>query len=133
MVGRGTHAMKFTCFICLIFGLFNSVQSLDSIDKDRGFVETIKCCEFTNDNQSCVRMCEPSEALSTTETSFDSESTDYSNQKEVVEEEVFAKPATFSFAVNPSHICRKGFRLDSQGNCRKVFGSPVEKTTEQHK
>lgn len=138
MIESGAHTMKLNSLFCVIFGLFSSVQSLESGVNNKGCVGINQCCEFkeTEAGITCARFCEPRihcatpKTPSTTEAAFDPETADYANLKEVVEEQIIQKPATFALSMNTAHICRKGFRLDSFGKCRRVLGPTIEKTTE---
>lgn len=116
--------MNSASIFCLFLVLV-CVVSLETKIDENGCVWSYKCCEFKeiNGNVTCFRLCEPEINCEPTETPDDQ------NQTEVVEEPIFQKPAAFAFSMNANHICRKGFRLDSKGICKRVFGAPVEKTT----
>ena len=111
----------FSLFLVLV-----SVVSLETKIDENGCVWSYKCCEFKEIDGSvtCSKLCEPEINCEPTEASNDGQ-----NQTEVVEEPIYQKPAAFAFSMNASHICRKGFRLDSKGICKRVFGAPIEKTT----
>lgn len=115
--------------IWVIFGLIFSVQSLESIADGKGCVENNnnKCCQFAETDG--VVTCEPPSIESqTTEIPTDSSESD---RKEVVEEQVVVlRPASISFTINSGHICRKGFRLDSLGKCRRILGPTIERPSE---
>lgn len=127
--------MKLTIFVCVIFVFSCSAQSLESRVDDTTCVSNSKCCEFreVHGTVTCVRKCEPQvncESL-TTRTLPDLEAADNSFQAEVIEEQIIQTAAAFSLSMNAGHICRKGFRLDSYGKCRRVLGTTIDKTNEQ--
>ena len=45
-------------------------------------------------------------------------------QEEVVEEEIQKEEVAERFSASTlNRVCRSGFRLDTSGNCRRVFGT----------
>lgn len=124
---KESQAMKTARSFFVILGLFYFVQSQKTTVDDKGCIWTYKCCEFkeVDGAVTCIRLCEPQINCETTETPEEDQ-----NQQEVVEETFAIAPASLSFSMNANHICREGFRLNSKGKCRKVFGETFEKTTE---
>lgn len=116
--------MKTASLFCFSLILI-SISSQKIIEED-GCVWNYKCCEFKEDKNgvvTCISLCEP---VITCETIKEPEDT---NQAEVFEEPSVQLQAISTFSLNANHICRKGFRLDSKGNCKRVLGPVVEKTT----
>lgn len=118
--------MKWASLFSFIVVIVLALSQESKIDEN-GCVWFYKgCCEFKEINGivTCSQMCEPEIKCDTTEAPEDQ------NKSEVAEEPIFQKPAAFAFSMNVNHICRKGFRLDSKGNCKRIFGQTIERTTE---
>lgn len=102
--------MKLAHLMCIFWGVFSFNLCFGSEIEENG---RQKCCRFSEivGQDSCLYFCEGSKNL-----------TPSSAEQEVVEEEI--KPAiaiSVSSFSSLATVCRKGFRRDSTGICRKVL------------
>jgi len=116
--------MKLSSLLCVIFGLIYLARSQETRVDEDGCRWNYKCCEFAEyqGTVTCKRMCEPDIKCATEETATEEYEETTEEIKEVAEEVFVVRPAAFSLSMGASHICKKGFRLDNRGNCRRVLG-----------
>jgi hypothetical protein len=111
-------SLAFVAFFC-----FAQSQKI-KID-DKGCIWSYRCCNFTDvdgGTVKCSQLCEPEINCEKSEVSSE-------KQREVVEEEIQPMIATAAFSLNLNSVCRQGFRLDSEGKCRRVFKPATDRTT----
>lgn len=116
--------MKSSSLLCVIFGLICLVRSQETRVDEDGCRWNYKCCEFAEVKGAvtCKRMCEPEIRCATEESLTENNEETTEEFKEVAEEVFVIRPAAFSLSMGAGHICKKGFRLDNRGNCRRVLG-----------
>ena len=102
--------MKLAHLMCIFWGVFSFNLCFGNEIEENG---SQKCCRFSENigRDSCLYFCEDTKNL-----------TSNSAEQEVIEEEI--KPivaASISSFSSLASVCRKGFRRDSTGICRKVL------------
>lgn len=117
--------MKSASFFVILLGFLHIAQSLETQIGDKVCVWVYKCFELAENN-----LVFNWTQIWTSEINSETKKNPEEEKKEVLEETIQTKVATASFSMNLNHVCRTGFRLDSKGQCRRVLGSVIERTTE---
>jgi hypothetical protein len=116
--------MKATSLLCILLGFIFFAQCQETKTDENGCVWNYKCCVFTDveGEVSCARMCEAEISCPTKSPEPEDQS-----REEVVGEAAVIQPAFATFSIKPDHICLSGFRLDSNGVCRRLLGAPKDR------
>lgn len=121
VVDLPTSVMDIKCILCVIIYLFYiESQEIDNSEEDLKCYDIYECCNKIDFD--CVDYCEPFHICTTNGTDHISRYQEIRGKEQNLEEvESTTVQTPDGQKIISVAVCRKGFRLDGAGKCRKAF------------